>query len=489
VSLKSDGFICESKTKEGAVVEFVPVRISRIMPFLSELGYNFFHISTIDQLLNLIENNHPKIIVLASCVASGKCDNFKTDLEIAKLVNEKYPDCNLLFVIDSKVDIDTCIQAIDIGVCRFVNIDVPQFKELLDEQIYQIFSQKKTQESANIDCVQEQTGIATQSSVMFELLARARKAASICDVPIVIEGESGTGKQLLAEAIHKMDSKRKTGPFLSINCASITGTLAESELFGHRKGAFTGATEDRLGYFRSANGGTLLLDEISELEPRLQPKLLRVLQENKILPVGDDREYTVDVRIIAASNKSLAQEIAENRFRLDLYQRLNVIKLSIPPLRERVEDIPLLVQYFIKKYKHYCNEEIKMVDPAVYAVLKRAIGRGNVRELENIIRQTLAFKTSGTVLTIADLPNHILHLSDISDNSLTMPAELRDYLIRQINHNGETFSDIIQEFEASVLSTAINHMGLRGTKLAQKLGLNRRTLYNKLKRYHLLDSG
>ena len=409
MSLEGEGLFCETKRQEGVVVELVPARISRIMPYLSELGYDFFHISSIEHLLKFIEHSHPKITILASCVASDKCKDFKTDLEIAKLINEKYPDCNLLFIINSNVNIDTCIQAIDIGVCRFVNIDDPQFEDLLDEQIHQILSRKNSQESEATDYVAEQTGITTQSSIMLELLGRARKAANICDVPIIIEGESGTGKQLLAQAIHKMDPKRKAKPFLSINCASITGTLAESELFGHKKGAFTGATEDRLGYFRSANGGTLLLDEISELEPRLQPKLLRVLQENKVLPVGDDREYPVDVRIIAASNKSLAGEVAENRFRLDLYQRLNVIKLHIPPLRERVEDIPLLVQYFIKKYKHYCNEEIKMVDPAVYAILKRAVGKGNVRELENIIRQTLAFKTSGTVLSVSDLPNHLLY--------------------------------------------------------------------------------
>jgi len=461
------------------------------MPFLAERGYCFTHISTVEQFLEAITQLKPKITILASSISSYPKEKFKTDLDIAKLVNKKYPECKLLFIINSKIDIDTCIQAIDVGVCHFVSIDDPNFEDILEEQVRKIITSsnnKQTPKNPNIREITDQTGIATQSSAMLELLARARKAASICDVPIIIEGESGTGKQLLAEAIHKMDPKRKTGPFLSINCASITGTLAESALFGHKKGAFTGATEDRLGYFRSANGGTLLLDEISELEMMLQPKLLRTLQENKVLPVGDDKEYPIDVRIIVASNKPLAQEVAENRFRLDLYQRLNVIKLTIPPLRERVEDIPLLVHYFIRKYKHYCKEEINSVDPAVYAVLKRAVGQGNVRELENIIRQTLVFKTSGKILVVSDLPEHILRQTGKTETQFTMPAELRDYLIRQLSKNHQLkLSEMIKGFEASVLTTAINDLELRGTKLAQKLGLNRRTLYNKLKRHQLLD--
>ncbi len=491
VSECKGGIVCKSKCRKGIVVEFTPIRISKVMPFLSERGYVFTHISTIEQFLEIIKNVKLQIAILASSISSHSNDNFKTDLDIAKLINKKYPDCKLLFIINSKVDVDTCIQAIDIGVCRFVNIDDANFEDILDEQIQQIIEDAQTKQSETYFDAKEitdQTGIATQSATMLELLAKAKKAASICDVPIIIEGESGTGKQLLAEAIHTMDPKRKTGPFLSINCASITGTLAESALFGHKKGAFTGATEDRLGYFQSANGGTLMLDEISELEPRLQPKLLRTLQENKVLPVGDDKEYPIDVRIIVASNKSLAQEVAENRFRLDLYQRLNVIKLTIPPLRERVEDIPLLVHYFIRKYKHYCKEQISTVDPAVYAILKRAIGKGNVRELENIIRQTLVFKTSGKILSVSDLPEHVLQNAGKSDISFTMPTELKDYLVRQLSNNSQLpLSEMIKGFEASVLTTAINDLELRGTKLAQKLGLNRRTLYNKLKKHRLLD--
>ncbi len=499
MSLRKGGSVLSEKRQKGIVVEFAPERISKIMPILSARGHSFIHIPSIENFIEIIQNIKPKIAILASSIAissKSKSENiFKTDLDIAKLINQKHPDCKILFVINSKIDIDICIQAINTGICGFVSIDEPEFEDILDEHIKQIIARRQTniidsRTEINPQELTDSTGIATQSATMLELLSKARKAARIGDVPIIIEGESGTGKQLLAEAIHKMDPQRKIGPFLSINCASITGTLAESALFGHKKGAFTGATEDRLGYFRSANGGTLLLDEISELEPALQPKLLRALQENKVMPVGDDKEYHINVRIIAASNKPLAQEVAENRFRLDLYQRLNVIKLKIPPLRQRVEDIPLLVHYFIKKYRHYTNQEITKVDPAVYAILKRAVGKGNVRELENIIRQTLVFKTSGKILSVSDLPEHVIsQASQQSEPTFTMPTELKNYLIKQLSSNKQlSLSEIIKGFEASVLETAINDLELRGTKLAQKLNLNRRTLYNKLKKYRLLDN-
>jgi len=202
----------------------------------------------------------------------------------------------------------------------------------------------------------------------------------VSDAPVLICGESGTGKQLLAEAIHRMDPKRRSKPFLTVNCAAITGTLAESALFGHRKGSFTGATQDRPGYFQAANGGTLLLDEISELEKPLQPKLLRVLQEGRVLPVGDDIERPVDVRIVAACNRPLPILVESGEFRFDLYQRLNVIALVVPPLRDRPEDIPPLVQFFLRQYASYYRQPIESVDERVYEMLSRAIGSGNVRD-------------------------------------------------------------------------------------------------------------
>ena len=242
---------------------------------------------------------------------------------------------------------------------------------------------------------------------MFKLIEQANKAAIVCDAPIIIEGESGTGKQLLAEAVHKMDPKRAGAPSCPLTVPrspvrwrkALCSVTRRARSPGRRKtgwGISLPPTAGRSCWMRFPNWSTVL-----------QPKLLRVLQEDKVLPVGDDEERHVDVRIIAASNKDLAREVAEGRFRLDLYQRLNVIKLHIPPFANASRIFRSSSSISLKKYKHYYAQTIRSVDPSVYAVLSRAIGQGNIRELENIIRQSLVFKTSGSIFTATDLPDYV----------------------------------------------------------------------------------
>jgi len=479
---------------KGIVVEFLPDRIAsvKVASLLKETGYQFTHFSDSEKFISAMRTSSPQIAILANTISSGKPQDYRTDLDSARFLHEQCPGCKILFIINRHIELETCRQAISYGVCGFINIDEPDFAELLSEQVDQLvcrIQEEQTQDvMARSPAILDQTGIATQSPAMYKLLGQVYKASCVCDAPIIVEGESGTGKQLLAEAIHKMDGKRSKRPFLSVNCAAITGTLAESELFGHKKGAFTGATEDRPGYFRSADGGTLVLDEISELQSSLQSKLLRVLQEERVLPVGDDKEHPVDVRIIALTNKPLAQEVAEGRFRLDLYQRLNVIKLHIPPLRERLEDIPLLVQYFLKKYKHYYGQPIRSVDPLVYAVLRDAVGKGNIRELENIIRQSLVFKAGGSVFSVMDLPEHVRFAMKSGSGSDYIPSELATYIMQQLSSGKLDFDRLMEQFEQHVLETAMKKLGLRGTRLADHLQMNRRTLYNKLRKYNLMDS-
>ncbi|MFA5863083.1 MAG: sigma-54 dependent transcriptional regulator [Phycisphaerae bacterium] len=477
---------------EGLVVEFWPDRIAKVVCASNELGYTFHHANTWERFLEIAKSKSLQLVILANTVSSSKPHDYRTDLDIAKLLHTENPGCKILFVINNGFELNTCYQAIDFGVCGFINIQDPDFHQLLTEQIEQVRErvnkEKVADDYTNAPKIFDQTGIATQSTAMYKLLAQANKAAIVCDAPIIIEGESGTGKQLLAEAIHKMDPKRSLKPFLSVNCAAITGTLAESSLFGHKKGAFTGATEDRLGYFRSANGGTLMLDEISELEPSLQPKLLRALQEDCVLPVGDDREHPIDVRIIASSNKPLAEEVAARRFRLDLYQRLNVIKLHIPALRERLEDIPLLVQYFLKKYKHYYAQTIRTVDPSVYAVLQRAVGQGNIRELENIIRQSLVFKNGGTIFTADDLPDFVRASASSNEFADQVPADLTNHIMQQLSRGHLDFDILMQQFEHQILEMAMKKLGIRGTRLAEHLNMNRRTLYHKLRKHNLTET-
>lgn len=388
----------------------------------------------------------------------------------------------------------TCCQAIRLGVVGFVEADGADACDQLTDRLAEVLARRAkmqvTEPAAPSTDWQKTTGIVTQSETMLRVLTQARRAAHVCDAPVIIEGESGTGKQLFAEAVHKLDPKRSVKAFVAVNCAAISGTLAESALFGHRKGAFTGATEDRLGHFRSADGGTLMLDEISELELALQPKLLRVLQEGRVMPVGDDREYAVNVRVVAASNKPLAEEVSKGKFRLDLYQRLNVIRLNLPPLRQRLEDIPLLVTRFVEKYAHYTSEKITRIDPAVHAVLGEAIGAGNVRELENVIRQTLAFKAGGSTLTVADLPEHVLEvgLSHVANVQTVMDAnDLSESIRASLKQGPVDLGRMLEDVEVRVLKIAANEMGLKGGRLAEYLSLNRRTLYHKLQRHGLSD--
>jgi transcriptional regulator with PAS, ATPase and Fis domain len=303
---------------------------------------------------------------------------------------------------------------------------------------------------------------------------------------VLIYGESGTGKQLLAETIHRLDAKRGGHRFLSVNCAAISGTLADSALFGHVKGAFTGATEDRQGHFRAADGGTLLLDEIGELDLALQPKLLRVLQEGLVLPVGADEEVPVDVRVIAATNRRLAAMVAEGRFRLDLYQRLNVIVLEIPPLRERPEDIPALVQFFLKKYADYYHGSITHIDPRFYDELARRTLTGNVRELENVVRQVLAFKHGGDRIDLSDLAAvEAPAMPAAGLRSELLPHELVEEGRRLIEAGRVSLADFMDEVERRFLSEAMKTSNGTHVDLAKRLGLSRRTFYNKLRKHRL----
>src|SRR5438034_1653771 len=222
------------------------------------------------------------------------------------------------------------------------------------------------------------------------------------DSPVLIEGESGTGKELVAAAIHRL-SPRARGPFIPVNCSAIPEDLLESEFFGHVRGAFSGAVSDTLGLFRGANDGTIFLDEVAELSPGLQVKLLRVLQEMLVRPVGSTKAHAVDVRVIAASNRDLDRSIADGRFRQDLYYRLNVVRVSLPPLRARRDDIPALVNHFLRRYNRRFRRDVKGITPDALAALAAYEFPGNVRELENVIERAFAMGAREQI-TFADLP-------------------------------------------------------------------------------------
>ncbi|HUT69684.1 MAG TPA: sigma-54 dependent transcriptional regulator [Desulfatiglandales bacterium] len=307
-----------------------------------------------------------------------------------------------------------------------------------------------------------------QSRAMVRILETVAQVAP-SEATVLITGESGTGKEMIAGAIH-FNSPRKDGPFVKINCAAITETLLESELFGHEKGAFTGAYRQKEGRFRQAHGGSLFLDEISEMSLAMQVRLLRVLQEREITRVGGEEVIKVDVRIIAATNKDLAQEIEAGRFREDLYYRLNVVALEMPPLRERREDIPLLAQHFLEALSRDNRKNIKGFTPQAMDRLIRYDWPGNVREVMNAVER-------GVVLSRSEyLDEQVLSLIP-RDESLS-----REVLSR---HGVNADMPLDEVEKASILKT-LESAGGNKSEAARRLGITRRTLHKRLKLYGVM---
>ncbi|MGH7275936.1 MAG: sigma-54-dependent transcriptional regulator [Candidatus Rokuibacteriota bacterium] len=285
------------------------------------------------------------------------------------------------------------------------------------------------------------------------------------DSPVLIEGESGTGKELVAAAIHRLSSRVK-GPFIPVNCSAIPEDLLESEFFGHIRGAFSGAVSDALGLFRGAHDGTIFLDEIAELSPGLQVKLLRVLQEMQVRPVGSTKAYSVDVRVIAATNRDLDRTIAEGKFRQDLYYRLNVVRISLPLLRTRHEDVPALVNHFIRRFNRRFRRDVRGITPEALAALNGYDFPGNVRELENLIERAYAMGARDQI-TLADLPSLA--------SGPAAPVLASGGAIPQL-----------AEVEKELILRALAFYKDDKEQAAKALGISRRTIYRRLKEYGML---
>jgi len=297
-----------------------------------------------------------------------------------------------------------------------------------------------------------------KSRGMLKVYSLVKKTAETA-ANVLILGESGTGKELVARAIHE-NSSRNDGPFVIINCGGIPENLLESELFGYMKGSFTGAYSDKAGLFEVAHGGTIFLDEIGELSPFLQVKLLRVVQEKIFRRVGGARDISVDVRIISATNKNLEERVKNGDFREDLFYRLNVIPVEVPPLRERKEDIPLLVDYFIEKYSREYNKEIKKMSPYAMGLLTEYPFRGNVRELENIIERSVALETTNIIL-----PEN---LEVIAAGGVAFPSA--DYI--EIPEEGIDLNEEVAKFERDLMKKALKKTGGSKTKAAKLLSVS-----------------
>ena len=329
----------------------------------------------------------------------------------------------------------------------------------------------------------EGLGFVTCSANMALLLQRAYRAAEVSDITVLLEGETGTGKQILARAIHQLDQKRSRHPFITVHCSTISEALAESELFGHHRGAFSGAVADRKGLFQSAQHGTLFLDDINDLPLHLQPKLLDVIQRGIVRPVGSDREMSIDVRIVAACNEPLEPLVRENRFRSDLYHRLNVVKLSLPPLRERREDVKHLILALANRHRRL-YEPIQNVDEDLLTLLQARPFVGNVRELENAVQRMLFLKKEGSSLGLSDWKSQLA--SDSQGPKEPDPfAEAASAMWTAICQHGISFSQALQETEKRILETAIKIQGSTRREIARQLRTSERTLYYKMRAHGL----
>jgi len=303
---------------------------------------------------------------------------------------------------------------------------------------------------------------------VFDLIAQVAETKT----NVLVYGESGTGKELVARAIHEQ-GVRQNEPFIALNCGAIPENLLESELFGHAKGSFTGAVQNKEGLFEAASGGTLFLDEIAELSPALQVKLLRALQEKTIRRVGDTVDRKVDVRIVSATNKRLEEEVAAGRFREDLYYRLNVIQLRLPPLRERVDDIPLLTQHFIRRYAGELGKQVDGMDAEAYEVLSRYAFPGNVRELENLVERAVAL-SRGTTIGCDLLPATVREAREHRETP-RIPAE------------GVDLEKLVASYERSLLHEALKATGGVKKRAARLLGISFRSFRYRLEKLGIED--
>jgi len=325
-------------------------------------------------------------------------------------------------------------------------------------------------------------GFVTASDATLPILQQAFKAALASDVTVLLEGETGTGKLVLAQAIHHLDPKRSSFPFVTAHCSTINESLAESELFGHRRGAFTGAVTQRSGLFQSANYGTLFLDEVNDLPLGVQAKLLDVIQRRMVRAVGSDQEVAVNTRIIAASNQSLQPLVAQNRFRSDLYYRLNVVRLRLPLLRERPDDLAALVSAFAGRYKSLYHP-IMSIEQGLLTFLRMQSFSGNVRELENAVVRMLFAKNHGTSLNLEDWFAQAGEDQTAADRDLIGDAAQNVW--EAICRSELSYAHAIQKLEKTLLATALLAGGRTRREVAKRLRTSERTLYHMIRTHRL----
>jgi len=361
--------------------------------------------------------------------------------------------------------IESAVEAMKLGAVDYLIKDArPQEILLTIERVLRVESLRRENRRLRRELARMQgIGELIGNSVAMQEVYRLIDAVSRNKTTVLVSGESGTGKELVARTIHDR-SELADRPFVAVNCAGLAETLLDSQLFGHRRGAFTGAVTDHEGVFRAADSGTLFLDEVAEIPPSLQAKFLRALQEREVVPVGSTRAVPVDVRVIAASNRVLPEEVASGRFREDLFYRLNVVHIELPPLRARPDDVPGLVAHFVERYAAHFDVPPKQVTPAAMSRLRAHAWPGNVRELQNVVERAFALSNTET-LDVDDLPP-----------LLTAPPA---------SPEGTESIPTLEDAERTLIRRALDASGGNKNEAARRLGIDRQRLYRKITRHGL----
>ena len=445
--------------------------------YLQDLGYEIFMATNLKELWKLIESNKGDVLITDVMLPDGEL------FDILPQIVE-YRESLPVIVVSAKNNLQTAISATRQGAYEYLPkpFDLDELQKLIKKALE---SKQNLKNKTKIRNESEKQLIVGRSPAMQDLYKSIARLSQN-DLTVMIYGESGTGKELVAKALHKY-STRSEKPFIALNMAAIPNDLIESELFGHEKGSFTGAHQKSDGKFKLAEKGTLFLDEIGDMPIDAQTRLLRVLQEGEFTPIGGKEKIQADTRIIAATHKNLSNLIEKGEFREDLFYRLNVVPISIPPLRERKEDIPELVNHFLDKAKDLQLEPKKFTNES-FQILEKYQWPGNVRELENFILKLCALYTDENIMN-DDLAEEILNLQKLDQQMLDTDNQfskiLENYLSRNIDkinkeYQGDVYNYFVTELEKVLLLEVLKNKNGNQLKAAELLGLNRNTLRKKI---------
>ena len=437
--------------------------------------FNVESFSSASEALLALNSNKPDLIITDIKMPG------MSGLEFLNKVSEKFPDLPTI-IITAHANIDNALSAYKGGAFEYLTkpFDINEIRKLA-------IKATKTSKPAQNDVAQESNSEIVGKAESMQEVFKAIGKISKTDITVLIRGESGTGKELIAQSVHT-NSTRSNEPFIAINVAAIPHELLESELFGHEKGSFTGAQSQRIGRFEQALGGTLFLDEIGDMHPELQTRLLRVLSSHEFYRVGGQKPIKSDVRIIAATNQNIEDLIKTGQFREDLYHRLNVFRIELPPLRKRKEDIPALVEYFLKKSADEIKSERKDIEENAMDILNEYNWPGNIRQLENTCRYITVMAPS-TSITIDDIPDEVKNIEMITNGStrvngldanINWEVTLSDH-IKSVLKDQKDLTNLSKELEKILLQEALKASNGRRIDAAKILGLGRNTITRKIK--------